>query len=47
MDDGVTTCIIHKNRSGATGDIDLTWLKSITRFENLSTMNDPIDGGAF
>ena len=44
---GVAECIIHKNRSGATGSIDLTWLKSITRFENLSTMNDPIDGGAF
>lgn len=44
---GVAECIIHKNRSGATGTIDLTWLKSITRFENLSTMNDPIDGGAF
>lgn len=44
---GIAECIIHKNRNGATGTVKLTWLKSITRFENLATVNDPIDGGAF
>ena len=44
---GIAECIIHKNRSGATGTVKLTWLKKITRFENLATINDPIDGGAF
>ena len=44
---GIAECLIHKNRNGATGSVKMTWLKNITRFENLSTVNDPIDGGAF
>ncbi len=44
---GVAECLVLKNRNGATGTVQLTWLNRITRFENLSTVNDPIDGGAF
>ena len=41
-------CIIAKNRNGATGDVKLTFLKNITRFENLANIAEPpIDAGAF
>jgi replicative DNA helicase len=44
---GIAEVIIAKNRNGATGTVKLTFLKNITRFENLANVADPIDGGAF
>jgi replicative DNA helicase len=44
---GIAECLVQKNRNGATGDVKMTFLKNIMRFENLATMSDPIDGGAF
>lgn len=41
---GIAEVIVAKNRSGATGTVKLTFLKNITRFENLATVNDPLDG---
>ena len=40
---GVAELIIAKNRNGATGQVKLTFLKNITRFENLANVTDPID----
>ena len=44
---GIAELIIAKNRNGATGSIKLTFMKNITRFENLANIADPIDPGAF
>jgi replicative DNA helicase len=45
---GIAELIVAKNRSGATGTIKLTFLKNLTRFENLAAVADgPIDAGAF
>ncbi len=44
---GIAELIIAKNRNGATDTVKLTFLKNITRFENLAKVADPIDPGAF
>jgi replicative DNA helicase len=44
---GVAELIVAKNRNGATDTIKLTFLKHITRFENLATIAEPIDEGTF
>jgi replicative DNA helicase len=44
---GISELIIAKNRAGATGTVKLTFLKHITRFENLANIAEPIDDGAF
>ncbi|MDE2508278.1 MAG: replicative DNA helicase [Planctomycetota bacterium] len=44
---GIAELHIAKNRNGATGMVRLTFLKQITRFENLATMAEPIDDGPF
>ena len=38
---------IAKDRNGATGTVKLTFLKNFTRFENLASVAEPIDEGAF
>jgi replicative DNA helicase len=44
---GIAELIIAKNRNGATDTLKLTFMKSITRFENLANIADPLDAGAF
>jgi replicative DNA helicase len=44
---GIAELIVAKNRNGATKTIELTFLKNYTRFENLATIAEPIDAGAF
>ncbi|MGE5755843.1 MAG: replicative DNA helicase [Planctomycetaceae bacterium] len=44
---GIAELIIAKNRNGATSTVKLTFLKNITRFENLANIAEPIDEGAF
>jgi replicative DNA helicase len=44
---GIAEVIVAKNRNGATGTVKLTFLKNFTRFENLATVAEPIDEGAF
>jgi replicative DNA helicase len=44
---GIAELIIAKNRNGATGTVKLTFMKHITRFENLAAVNEPISDGAF
>lgn len=44
---GIAELIIAKNRNGATSSVKLTFLKNITRFENLANIAEPIDEGAF
>jgi replicative DNA helicase len=44
---GVAELIIAKNRNGATGTVKLTFLKHITRFENLATVIEPIGGAPY
>jgi replicative DNA helicase len=44
---GIAEVIVAKNRNGATGTVKLTFLKNLTRFENLANVAEPIDGGAF
>jgi replicative DNA helicase len=39
--DNIAEVIIAKQRNGPTGTIKLTFLNKATRFENLSTQNDP------
>ncbi len=41
---GIAELILAKNRNGATGTVKLTFLKNFTRFENLASVADPIDG---
>jgi replicative DNA helicase len=43
---GVAEIIVAKNRNGPTGTIKLTFLNKLTRFENLSTVQEPIDEGS-
>ena len=43
---GVAVLDIAKNRNGATGSLQLTFLKKITRFENLATLQEPFDQGS-
>jgi replicative DNA helicase len=43
---GVAELIIAKNRNGPTGTIKLTFLNKLTRFENLATLQEPIDEGS-
>jgi replicative DNA helicase len=43
---GVAELIIAKNRSGATGKVNFAFIKTLTRFENLAQIADPL-GGAF
>lgn len=38
---GIAEVIIAKNRNGATGSVKLTFLKSLTRFENLASIAEP------
>lgn len=38
---GIAEVIIAKNRNGATGTVKLTFLKSLTRFENLASISEP------
>src|SRR5262245_39454561 len=44
---GIAVVDVAKNRNGGTGTLKLTFLKSITRFENLANVADPIDPGVF
>lgn len=44
---GIAELIVAKNRNGATGTVKLTFLKQLTRFENLANVADPLGGGAF
>ncbi|MDR3633907.1 MAG: replicative DNA helicase [Isosphaeraceae bacterium] len=41
---GIAELIITKNRNGATGSVKVTFLKNITRFENLANVADPMGG---
>jgi replicative DNA helicase len=43
---GVAELIIAKNRSGATGKVNMAFLSKFARFENLAQVADPL-GGAF
>jgi replicative DNA helicase len=43
---GIAEVIVAKNRNGATNTIKLTFLKNLTRFENLATVTEPIDEGS-
>ena len=44
---GLAEVIVAKNRNGPTGSVKLTFLKNLTRFENLSTLAEPpIDEGS-
>jgi replicative DNA helicase len=43
---GIAEVIVAKNRNGATGSIKLTFLKNLTRFENLASIAEPIDEGS-
>ena len=40
---GIAEIIVAKNRNGPTGSVKLTFLKNLTRFENLSTIAEPLD----
>jgi len=43
---GVAILDIAKNRNGATGTLQLTFMKKIARFENLATLQEPFDQGS-
>jgi replicative DNA helicase len=43
---GVAVLDIAKNRNGATGTLQLTFMKKIARFENLATLQEPFDQGS-
>jgi replicative DNA helicase len=42
---GIAEVIVAKNRSGPTGTAKLTFVKNLTRFENIATIAEPIDEG--
>ena len=42
---GIAELIIAKNRNGPTGSVKLTFLKNLTRFENLAAGAEPFDEG--
>ena len=45
---GIAEVIVAKNRSGPTGSAKMTFLRNLTRFENLANIAEPpIDAGAF
>jgi len=44
---GIAELHLAKNRNGPIGTVKLTFLKNITRFENLSVMAEPIDDGTY
>jgi replicative DNA helicase len=44
---GIAELIVAKNRSGPTDSVKFTFLKNITRFENMAAVNDPIDAAPF
>jgi replicative DNA helicase len=39
--EGVVEVIVAKQRNGPTGTVKLTFMNNTTRFENLSTAQDP------
>jgi replicative DNA helicase len=43
---GIAEVIVAKNRNGKTDTIKLTFLKKLTRFENLATVAAPFDEGS-
>src|ERR1700733_3472916 len=43
---GIAELIVAKNRNGPTGTVKLTFLKNLTRFENLASVADPFDEGS-
>ena len=43
---GVAELIVAKNRNGPTGTVKLTFLKNLTRFENLAAVAEPFDEGS-
>jgi len=43
---GIAELIIAKNRNGATNTVKLTFLKNLTRFENLASVVEPFDEGS-
>ena len=42
---GIAELIVAKNRNGRTDTVKLTFLKNLTRFENLATVAEPMDDG--
>jgi replicative DNA helicase len=42
---GIAELIVAKNRNGRTGTVKLTFLKQVTRFDNLATVAEPFDAG--
>jgi replicative DNA helicase len=42
---GIAELIVAKNRNGPTGSVRLTFLKNLTRFENLAAVTEPFDEG--
>jgi replicative DNA helicase len=42
---GIAELIVAKNRNGPTGTVKLTFLKNLTRFENLASVAEPFDEG--
>jgi replicative DNA helicase len=42
---GIAELILAKNRNGPVGSVKLTFLKNLTRFENLATIAEPFDAG--
>ena len=42
---GIAELIVAKNRNGPTGNIKLTFLKNLTRFDNLAGVAEPFDDG--
>ncbi len=42
---GIAELIVAKNRNGGVGTVKLNFQKSITRFENLATVAEPLDEG--
>jgi replicative DNA helicase len=43
---GIAELIIAKNRNGKTDTVKLTFLKNLTRFENLASVVEPFDEGS-
>ena len=43
---GIAELIVAKNRNGPTDTVKLTFLKNLTRFENLASVAEPFDEGS-
>ena len=43
---GIAELIVAKNRNGPTDNVKLTFLKHLTRFENLASIAEPLDAGS-